>query len=174
MLILLATQKLAGTFLGVAGAASAAIALYVVHNIFYASFAYLAGWLADLLPKPFFAGHGLRAGGIDGVGNYFGAAWVVDAGARVRARGHLCRHRGNAGRFALRGTVSDEQHGIAFGVLATVNGVGDFLSSIIVGGHCGARSVCSLRLGTVLVLFVIGAWLVLRLGSYRPRIGSGT
>lgn len=29
--------------------------------------------------------------------------------------------------------VGADQHGMAFGVLATVNGVGDFLSSIIVG-----------------------------------------
>ena len=29
--------------------------------------------------------------------------------------------------------VSEEHHGMAFGVLATVNGIGDFLSSIVVG-----------------------------------------
>jgi MFS family permease len=29
--------------------------------------------------------------------------------------------------------VREEYHGMAFGVLATVNGVGDFLSSIVVG-----------------------------------------
>ena len=50
LLILLATQKLAPS-LGPARAAGAAVALYVLHNIFYAAFAYLAGWLADRLPK---------------------------------------------------------------------------------------------------------------------------
>ena len=48
LLILLATQKLAPT-LGAAGAASLAVGLYVLHNVFYAGFAFVAGWLADRL-----------------------------------------------------------------------------------------------------------------------------
>src|SRR5256886_11357585 len=50
MLILLATQKLAPT-LGAARAASVAIGLYVLHNVFYAGFAMVAGWLADRFNK---------------------------------------------------------------------------------------------------------------------------
>ena len=50
LLILLATQRLT-PHLGVAGAASAAVALYVLHNIFYASFSYVSGLLADRFPK---------------------------------------------------------------------------------------------------------------------------
>src|SRR5207237_2211141 len=50
MLILLATQKLAPK-LGPGKAASAAVALYVLHNAFYASFAFAGGWLGDRLPK---------------------------------------------------------------------------------------------------------------------------
>ncbi|HZL44761.1 MAG TPA: MFS transporter, partial [Opitutaceae bacterium] len=51
LLILLATQKLT-PMLGPVKAASAAVALYVAHNVFYAAFAFIAGWLADRLPKP--------------------------------------------------------------------------------------------------------------------------
>src|SRR5580704_19176750 len=43
MLILLATQKLTPRF-GAAGAASIAVALYILHNIFYAVFCYIGGW----------------------------------------------------------------------------------------------------------------------------------
>src|SRR6185436_1855031 len=50
MLILLATQKLTPS-LGPARAASAAVGLYVAHNVFYAAFAYAAGWLADHFKK---------------------------------------------------------------------------------------------------------------------------
>ena len=50
LLILLATQKLAPT-LGATKAASVAIALYVLHNVFYAAFAFVAGWLADHFRK---------------------------------------------------------------------------------------------------------------------------
>ncbi len=62
MLILLATQKLAPS-LGRDRAASIAVGLYVAHNVFYASFAYLAGWLADRLKKPLLlsAGYSLAA-----------------------------------------------------------------------------------------------------------------
>jgi hypothetical protein len=37
--------------LGAVGATSAAVALYVLHNIFYASFSYVSGLLADRFPK---------------------------------------------------------------------------------------------------------------------------
>jgi len=46
MLILLATQKLTPT-LGPAKAASIAVGLYVLHNVLYATFSMVAGWLAD-------------------------------------------------------------------------------------------------------------------------------
>src|SRR2546422_451439 len=44
MLILLATQKLAPT-LGLTHAASIAVALYIMHNVFYATFSLVVGWL---------------------------------------------------------------------------------------------------------------------------------
>ena len=50
LLILLATQKLSPT-LGATKATSVAVALYVLHNVFYAGFAFVAGWLADHFRK---------------------------------------------------------------------------------------------------------------------------
>jgi MFS family permease len=50
LLILLATQKLIPVF-GATKAASIAIALCVLHNVFYAAFAFVAGWLADRFRK---------------------------------------------------------------------------------------------------------------------------
>jgi MFS family permease len=50
LLILLAIQRLTPS-LGAQGAASAAVGLYVLHNIFYAAFSYVAGLLADRFPK---------------------------------------------------------------------------------------------------------------------------
>jgi MFS family permease len=57
--------------------------------------------------------------------------------------------------------VGEEHHGTAFGVLATVNGVGDFLSSTVVGvlwTACGTAAAFGYSAG----LFVVGAVLVLR------------
>ena len=50
LLILLATQKLTPP-LGHTAAASWAVGLYILHNIFYASFGFLGGWLADHFEK---------------------------------------------------------------------------------------------------------------------------
>ena len=48
--ILLATDRLTPS-LGAATAAGLAVALYVLHNVFYAGFSYLGGLLADRFPK---------------------------------------------------------------------------------------------------------------------------
>ena len=63
--------------------------------------------------------------------------------------------------------VSDEQHGMAFGVLATVNGVGDFLSSIIVGVLWTAKGT-SVAFGYSAALFALGTLLVLRTRPAKP------
>jgi MFS-type transporter involved in bile tolerance (Atg22 family) len=57
--------------------------------------------------------------------------------------------------------VAEDQHGMAFGVLATVNGVGDFLSSIVVGALWSAFGT-SVAFSYSLLLFIAGAMLVLR------------
>lgn len=132
MLILLATQKLTRTF-GPAKAASMAVALYTLHNIFYASFAFIGGWLGDRFSKK----HLLALG-------YFMAAamslCVVFLPATITTLAFVFVLGGV--NVALEETLEDSlcaeltdesQHGMAFGALATANGVGDFLSSIIVG-----------------------------------------
>jgi mannose/fructose/N-acetylgalactosamine-specific phosphotransferase system component IID len=60
--------------------------------------------------------------------------------------------------------VAESQHGMAFGVLATVNGVGDFVSSLVVGGLWTAFGT-SVAFGYSAVLFAAGALLVLRARS---------
>ena len=132
LLILLATQRLTPS-LGATKAASAAVGLYVLHNIFYASFAFLGGWLGDRLSKK----------------------WLLCCGYVLAAAMSFCIIALPASLwsfvliFVLGGTnvaleetledslcaqlVNPPQHGMAFGVLATVNGVGDFCSSLVVG-----------------------------------------
>src|SRR5437868_5737004 len=50
MLILYATRTLAPAH-GMARAASLAVGLYTLHNVFYAGSAYLSGWLSDHIPS---------------------------------------------------------------------------------------------------------------------------
>src|SRR4029079_15056604 len=60
--------------------------------------------------------------------------------------------------------VGEEHLGMAFGTLATVNGIGDFASSIVVGALWTAFGT-SVAFGFSGVLFVTGSLLVWRSGS---------
>ena len=60
--------------------------------------------------------------------------------------------------------VSDEQHGMGFGTLATVNGIGDLASSLIVGLLWSNYGI-NVAFGYSAVLFITGAIMVARLKS---------
>jgi len=169
LLILLATQKLTPA-LGAAKAASLAVGLYVLHNVFYAGFSLVAGWLADRFSKR----HVLAAG-------YFLAAamavWIavmpftvwtlalvfvsggIYVGIEETLEDSMCAE-----------LVEERQHGMAFGVLATVNGVGDFVSSLVVGALWTAFGT-SVAFGYSAVLFAVGAWLVIRVRGQAGESG---
>lgn len=159
LLILLATQKLTPQF-GPLGAGSAAVGLYVAHNVFYAAFAFVAGWLADRVNKArlLAAGYGLAAAMALAIivlplGLWTLAAVFVAGGIYVAVEETL--------EDALCAElVPAEQHGMAFGVLATVNGVGDFLSSVMVGLLWSIGGT-TLAFAYSLILFALGTLLVL-------------
>jgi MFS family permease len=162
LLILLATQRLTPE-LGAAKAASVAVGLYVVHNVFYAGFALVAGWLADRFPKPsvLAAGYGMAALMTVLIIALPLNLWTL---AAVFVLGGMY--------VAIEETLEDslcaelvgaEHHGMGFGVLATVNGVGDFVSSVVVGVLWTAFGT-SVAFGFSAVLFALGSCLVLRSG----------
>jgi MFS family permease len=167
LLILLATQRLT-PILGIGRAASAAVGLYVAHNVFYSTFALVAGWLADHFPKRYvLAGSYFLAAlmslailalppGIWTLGLVFVMGGIYVAGMES-AEDSYCAE-----------LVDDSQHGMAFGVLATVNGIGDLLSSIVVGVLWTALGT-TLAFGYSMVLAVAGATMVLGLGSARVQ-----
>src|SRR5213079_1946273 len=132
MLILLAAQKLTPT-LGTTKAASIATALYVLHNILYATFSMVAGWLADRFNQ----------GTLLSTGYLLAAVMALAIIVLPMSIGTLALIFALGGVYvAMEETledsfcaelVSEEHHGMAFGTLATVNGIGDFASSVIVG-----------------------------------------
>ena len=160
LLILLATQKLTPE-LGAAKAASIAVGLYVLHNILYATFSMVAGWLADRFNK----------GRLLALGYFLAALMAVVVIALPMNVWTLAVIFILGGIYvAMEETLEDslcaelvgeEHHGMAFGTLATVNGIGDFASSIVVGllwtafGTAAAFSYSA-------ALFLAGSWLVLR------------
>ncbi len=165
-LILLATLKLTPT-LGAAKAASVATGFYVLHNVLYAAFSMVAGWLADRMDKGLLLAIGYFIGAVMALGvillpmNLWTLALVFLAGGiyvgiEETLEDSFCAE-----------LVPEQHHGMAFGTLATVNGVGDFVSSAMVGllwTACGT-TVAFAYSG---ILFVLGALLVLRT-SRRSR-----
>ena len=165
LLILLAMQKLAPS-LGAVKAASLAAALYVLHNLLYAATSMIAGTFADRVEK-----RRLLAAGY-GLGALMALAVIVlplnlATLAAVFAVGGIY--------LAIEETLEDSfcaelvgpaQHGMAFGTLATVNGVGDFVSSIILGLLWTSFGTFA-AFGYSAILFIGGSLLVLRVTAAR-------
>jgi MFS family permease len=160
MLILLAAQKLAPS-LGIAKAASMAVGFYVLHNVIYAASAPLTGWLADHFKKQHVLASGYAMAAVMALCVILLStnAWVLGL---VFILGGAFNGIVETGEDSFCAElVGEEHHGMGFGVLATVNGIGDFLSSIIVGALWTVFGT-SIAFGYSAVLFVLGALLVLR------------
>jgi len=165
MLILYAARTLTPGH-GATRAASIAVGLYTLHNVFYAGSAYLSGWLSDHVPnRKSVLAAGYALAGVTALLLCTGthSLWLLAiifilAGLYVGTE------------EALEDSLSAElvpkgQHGMAFGTLAAVNAVGDFLSSLLVGFLWSAFNVQT-AFTTSAVLFFAGALLIFRL---RPH-----
>lgn len=162
LLILYATRMLAPSR-GMAAAASIAVGLYVLHNVFYAASAYLSGWISDhVRHRKLVLAAGFALAGATAIlltasprQLWLLAAIFILAGLYVGTEEAL------EDSLAAE-LIPKEQHGMAFGTLAAVNAVGDFLSSVLVGFLWSAVSVRA-AFSFSAVLFFLGAFLVLRL-----------
>ena len=160
MLILLATQKLAPKF-GVATAASLATGLYVAHNVFYAGFAFVAGWLADRVHKGLLLSGGYFLAALMALGLVWLPLNVWTLGAVFIVGGIYVAVEETLEDSFCAELVEEKTHGMAFGTLATVNGVGDFVSSFVVGLLWTTVGTAA-AFGYSTFLFLAGSGLVLR------------
>lgn len=169
MLILLATQRLTPR-LGAAQAASVAVGLYLLHNALYASFAFIAGWLADRFDKRrlLAGGYALAAAMAVGIIALPVSVWTL--GLVFAVGGVYVAVEETLEDSLCAELVGEAQHGMAFGTLATVNGAGDFLSSLVVGA-LWTWAGTGVAFGYSAVLFAAGAGLVLRARSEDSRTG---
>ena len=157
LLILWATQEWSKRF-ELAKAAQLATAFYVGYNVVYTVSCYMSGMLADHFPK-----HRVLALGY--------AMAVIPAAALLIPGDSFIKF---AIVFAFSGlymgmweTVESssaatmlpkERRGIGFGVLATVNGIGDFVSSALVGSLWVFSPVAAMTL--VIVTSLVGAGII--------------
>jgi MFS family permease len=169
LLILYAARMLTPGY-GAARAASFAVGLYTLHNVFYAGSAYLSGWLSDHVPSRravLAAGYALA--GITAIllctGTHSLPLLVlifILAGLYVGTEEAL--------EDSLSAElVPKEQHGMAFGTLAAVNALGDFLSSLMVGFLWSAFNVQTAFTASA-ILFFAGALLILRLRAPQASV----
>lgn len=168
LLILYAAQQLAPGH-GAARAASLAVALYTLHNVFYAGSAYASGWLSDhIRQRKYVLVAGYTLAGITavllsaGMHNF----WLL-AGLFALAGAYVGTEEALEDSLAAE-LVPREQHGMAFGTLAAVNAVGDFFSSLLVGALWSAFGARTAFTASAL-LFFAGAVVILRLRDSRAR-----
>jgi MFS family permease len=169
LMILYATMALRIAH-GAAGAAAIAVGLYAVHNVCYAGISYPAGILADRLNKWTLLGFGYACG----------------AGTALLLALNISSIPGLLAAFILGGvyvgieeTLEDSlgaellpsvQRGTGFGALATVNGIGDFISSLLVGWLWSVNGP-SLAFGFAAIVMGSGTALVIWEG--RRQVSSG-
>jgi MFS family permease len=158
LLILRATQVLTPIY-GVAKAESLAISLYVAHNILYALAAYPVGALSDKLGRRELLALGYLLSGVMGIGFIlappgFGYLLILFVLGGIYI----------AVEDALEGSTAaellpEEVRGTGYGMLATVNGIGDFVSSLVVGFLWSTVSP-SMGFGYAAVLSILGALVI--------------
>lgn len=161
LLIMYATKMLAAQY-GLARAASLAVILYTLHNVFYAGSAYVSGWLSDHVPhRRAVLGAGYALAVVTALLLCTGthSLWLLGA-IFVLAGLYIGTEEALEDSVAAE-IVPREQHGMAFGTLAAVNAIGDFLSSLLVGALWSAFGVGA-AFGASAILFAAGAILILR------------
>src|SRR5580692_2606409 len=156
LLILYASRMLAPE-IGLARATSIAVVLYTVHNVFSAGSAYASGWLSDHVPQRkvvLASGYFLAAITAILLCTSTHSIWVLGV---IFVLGGLYFGVVDALEDSVAAElVPKEQHGMAFGTLAAVNAVGDFLSSLLVGFLWSAFSVQTAFAASA-ILFFAGA-----------------
>lgn len=165
MLILLATQELTPQ-LGVNGAASAAVGLYILHNVFYASFSFIGGELADRMQKNILLAIGFLISAAMCLAIIFLPASLWTLGLVFILGGTNVALEETLESSLSAELVEESSHGIAYGTLDTVNGIGDFASSIVVGALWTAFGI-TVAFGYSAVLCIVGALVVLFLPMHR-------
>lgn len=136
-LLILRLQQDLEPLRGLAVAASAGVALYLLRNVLYAAASYPIGALSDRVDRRTLlaAGYGVAAV------TFAGFAWLrltIPVAAVLFALAGIFI----AAEDTLEGALAAdllraESRGLGFGILATVNGVGDFVSSAVVGALWG-------------------------------------
>jgi MFS family permease len=161
LLILRATELLTPEF-GITHAAQLAALLYTVRNIFYTLASYPIGALSDVIGRRGLLAAGYCSAVVMCVGFLFPLSSVWYLGVLFALAGTYI-----AVEDALEGAIAadllpPEIRGLGYGVLGTVNGVGDLFSSVIVG-MLWTQVGSAAGFGYAAIIGLIGALVIFRL-----------
>ena len=132
LLILWATQAFIPEY-GLERAAMIAMLFYVGYNVVYTVACYASGVLADRFPKKWVLGIGYSLAVIPAVALMVPEASFVRFGIVFAFSGLYMGVWETLESSTAAELLPPEVRGVGFGVLATVNGIGDFFSSALVG-----------------------------------------
>jgi MFS family permease len=132
LMILRATQVLTPS-VGLLDAARYAALLYLLRNVIYALACYPIGALSDRFARTGFLAIGYGVAVVTFIGFAIAVPSLWWLGACFILAGVFIAWEDTCERAAVRDYVHESIAGTAYGVLGTVNGVGDFASSLIVG-----------------------------------------
>ncbi len=164
LLILWATQAWTPRF-GASRAATFAIAFYVGYNVVYTVSCYISGLLADHFPKRYVLGGGYALAVIPAAALLAPGASFIKF-AIVFGFSGLYMGVWETVESSTSATLLPAQvRGTGFGVLATVNGIGDFISSALVGSLWVVSHGSAM--GLVIVTSLVGAAIV---ANTRPAV----
>jgi MFS family permease len=164
LLILRATQVLTPRF-GLARAAALAVGLYTFHNIVNAAASYPAGALGDRLGRRALLGVGYLTGAIAYAGFVFERPQLGMLAVLFGLAGIHVGITQSLEKSAASELLPPANRGSGFGVLATANGVGDLVSSMVVGALWSAVSPTAGFLYAA-VFSLLGALLIY---AWRPK-----
>lgn len=132
-LLILRAQDLLTPSLGAVAAAAFAIGLYTFSNVVYALVAYPIGTLADRMSKRIILSIGFALFGLLCLGFLF-ADGHKGLLILLFALSGVYTAIIESSQPALASTlIGEDQHGVGFGLMSAVDGLGDFLSSSIMG-----------------------------------------
>ena len=158
LLILRATDLLSPA-MGIVIAGSLAIVLYAIHNVFYAALSFPIGILADKVGKRTLLAFGYLLTGISVIGFIFNVGNLAYLGFFFILAGIAIGITDALERTVAADLLPENLRGTGYGTLATVDGVGDFASSAVVGSLWTAISPLA-GFGYSAILTISGAGLL--------------
>lgn len=154
LLILWATQAWTQRF-GLGHAAKLAMSFYVGYNVIYTISCYVSGLLADRLPKRSVLAAGYATATVPAIALLVPGDSLVKFAVVFGVSGLYMGVWETVESTTAATVLGERTRGVGFGVLATVNGIGDVVSSAVVGALWVLHPIAAMSF--VIVTSVAGA-----------------